>query len=226
MPVVDNGHVPTTLRLMTYNIRQLKDDADAVASLLRESGADVVAIQEPPRGPLGGRRLARLAARAGYTAAVSGAGARTTALLVREGLPVTGTRAVPLPWRPPRTRRGLAVADVSGIRFISTHLSLVPAEREQHVGRLLRLVGAAAGGCVVAGDLNEDPGGPTWRVLTLHLRDAAAAVGPTFTARNPRRRLDAVLVSPGISASSARARRDETTLAASDHLPVVVDLTW
>ena len=211
---------------MTFNIRQLRQDARAVLVLLRESGADVVAIQEPPRGPFGGHRLRRLSASAGYVPVVVGGGARTTALLVRDGLTVTQARAVRLRWTPGRTRRGLAVADVAGIRVVSAHLSLVPAERARHLDRLMLVVQAAPGACAVAGDLNEDPGGATYRRLALRLRDVTAAVGPTFTARSPRRRLDVVMASHGLHATGARALQDDTARAASDHLPVLVDLSW
>lgn len=214
-----------TLRLLTYNVRQLRDDATAVAQVLRDSDADVVALQEPPRGPFGRARLRRLAERAGYEAAVAGGGARTTALLVRRGTRATGAQAARLPWRVGRTRRGLAFADVGGVRVVSAHLSLDPAERLRHVHRLLLLVRGAEGGCVVAGDLNEDPGGPTWRRLGLHLRDVSAATGPTFPARRPRRRLDAVLATGGITGVARRV--DEGPVeTASDHRPVVADLTW
>jgi endonuclease/exonuclease/phosphatase family metal-dependent hydrolase len=74
------------------------------------------------------------------------------------------------------------------------------------------------------GDLNEEPGGPTWARLTSGLVDAVAAPRPTFTARRPRRRLDAVLVSPGLRVTGSAVRRDDVTRRASDHLPVVVDL--
>ena len=224
--VVHTGGVAVSLRVMTFNIRQLRQDASAVLAVLRESGADVVAVQEPPRGPFGGHRLRRLSASAGYAPAVVGGGARTTALLVRDGLTVTQARPVRLRWTLGRTRRGLAVADVAGIRVISAHLSLVPAERARHVDRLMLVVQAAPGACVVAGDLNEDPGGPTHRRLRLRLRDVTAGVGPTFTARNPRRRLDVVMVGGGLKATGARVVRDDTARAASDHLPVLVDLSW
>lgn len=215
-----------SLRVLTYNVHQLRDDADAVAEVLRQADADVVAVQEPPRGPSGRRRLARLADAAGHVVAVGHGGARTTALLVRRGMTATTTRGVRLPWRPGRTRRGLAMADVGGVRVISAHLSLDDAERQRHLHRLVLLVRAAESGCVVAGDLNEDPGGPSWRRLGLHVHDVTPGTGPTFTARNPRRRLDAVLVTSGITASGARRLDDDPARAASDHLPVVVDLRW
>ena len=218
--------MPSALRVLTFNVRQLKDDVDAVVAVLRDTDADVVAVQEPPRGPTGRRRLRTVARRAGYEPAVSGGAARTTALLVRAGTPVTGPRAVRLPWRPGRTRRGLAVADGHGVRVISAHLSLVPSEREKHVRRLLLLVAASPSGCVVAGDLNEEPGGPTWVRLGRHLHDVTAGVGPTFTARRPRRRLDAVLATSGMHGHAAHVVRSDDADRASDHLPVVVEVTW
>lgn len=225
--LVWNGVVQRSLRVLTFNVRGLKDDRAAVVEVLRSAAPDVVALQEPPRGPSGRSKLRALAHDAGLVVAVGGGGARTTALLVRPGLPVTGARGKRLTWRPGRTRRGLAVADVCGVRVISTHLSLVPSERARHLIRLLLLVRATEGaGCVVAGDLNEEPGGPSWRRLGQHLRDTTAASGPTFTARNPRRRLDAVLASTGLVPSGGRRIDDDVARRASDHLPVVVDLAW
>jgi endonuclease/exonuclease/phosphatase family metal-dependent hydrolase len=215
---------PGSLRLLTFNVRQLRDDASAVARVLRSSGADVVALQERPRGPMGGRRLRRLARSAGYDVAVAGGGSRTTAILTRGGIAVTGARGVALPARIGRTRRGLACADVGGVRIICVHLGLVPAERSRHVLRLLRLVGAAPGEAVIAGDLNEEPDGPTWRSLRLRLHDVGASAGPTFTAANPRRRIDAVLVTSGLAPGHAKVLDDEDARSASDHRPLLVDL--
>lgn len=211
---------------MTWNVHGLRDDAAAVRDVLRSGGADVVALQEPPRGPSGRSRLTRLAQSAGFSVAVGGAGARTTALLVRSGLAVTGAQALRLRWHPPRTRRGVSMAHVAGVRVLSVHLSLDEAERAEHLHRILLAVRSAPGGCVVAGDLNEDPGGPTWRRLGLAVHEVSTGTGPTFPARAPRRRIDAVLATTGITATGARRLADERARVASDHLPVVVDLRW
>lgn len=213
------------LRIATWNLRQLKDDRSAVVEVLRALDADVVAVQEPPRGPAGRSRLRRLAHEAGLAVAVAGGGARTTALLVRPGLAVHGARSMRLAWRPGSTRRGLAYAEVSGIRVLSVHLGLSEEERRRHLVRLGHLVrSTTSAGVVVAGDLNEEPGGPTRRALERHLRDVTSTVGPTFPTRRPHRRLDAVLVGPGLAARGARRVQDERTRVASDHLPVVVDV--
>lgn len=210
---------------MTYNIRQLKDDRAAVVAVLRDCAPDVVAIQEPPRGPLGRARLWRLAHDAGLVPVVSGGGARTTALLARPQVALTGARGFRLPWHPGRTRRGLSVAEVAGLRIVSVHLSLSGHERSGHLVRIMPLV-AASPSCVVLGDLNELPGGPSWRRLGMNLRDLAPHAGPTFPASAPATRIDAVLGSRGVSATGVRVVTDEAARRASDHLPVVAEIRW
>ena len=140
---------------------------------------------------------------------------------------MTLARPLRLPLRPWRTRRGLAIADVAGVRVINIHLGLVAVERSRHLVRLMPVVRAAAGaGCIVAGDLNEVPGGSSWRRLVLELRDLAHGAGPTYPASAAVRRIDAVLGSSGLVASGARVVDDEVARRASDHLPVVVDVWW
>lgn len=212
------------LRVMTFNVRRLRDDRDAVVALLRAAEPDVVAVQEPPRGPTGGLRLRRLAGEAGLRVAVAGGGARTTALLVAEGMVVLGTRRVGLPTQVGRTRRGFAVADVEGIRVVAVHLGLDRAERSAHVDRVLRVVTATPGPLVLAGDLNEPPGGPASRSLALHLHDLGATSGPTFPADAPRVRIDVVLGSRGSTADGVLPVDTALARRASDHIPVVVDV--
>jgi len=215
----------TSLRVMTYNIHRLRDDRSAVVTVLRDCAPDVVAIQEPPRGPLGRWRLRRLAADAGLVPVVSGGGARTTALLARPGVVLTSAHGLRLPWRPGRVRRGLSVAEAAGLRIVSLHLGLSAHERSVQIVRIMPLV-AAASNCVVLGDLNEPPDGPSWRRLGMNLRDLAYHAGPTYPATGPTERIDAVLGSRGVTASGARVVTGDAARRASDHLPVVVDVRW
>src|SRR5690606_17301900 len=143
---------------------------DAVVAVLREARPDVVAVQEVTRGPTGGLRMRRLAADAGLVH-VRTPGARTTGLLVRPGLGVPRARGPRLGTRPGRTRRGAALVDLGPVRVVSVHLGLNRAERLAHVDRLIRVLGAGVAPVVLAGDLNEPPGGVTWIALGRHLRD-------------------------------------------------------
>ncbi|RYV51490.1 endonuclease/exonuclease/phosphatase family protein [Pengzhenrongella frigida] len=213
------------LRVMTYNIKGCKLDQAALVEVIRAAAPDVLGIQEPPRGPFGRRRLRRLAADCGLQVAVGGHGARTTALLVAPGVDVTAARAYRLPWHLGRTRRGYSVARVDGVLVVVVHLALASAERLDHVDRILGGPASAPGPRVVVGDVNEVPGGPTWLRLTRELRDAVDPPRPTFSALRPRRRLDAVLISPAVGVTGSSVPDDAATRRASDHLPIVVDLT-
>ena len=76
---------------------------------------------------------------------------------------------------------------------------------------------------VIGADVNEEPGGPAWAALAEGLRDAARDCGPTFPLREPRRRIDALLVDPRLQVVSVEVPRPGPM---TDHLPVVVDLAW
>ncbi|GAA2722022.1 endonuclease/exonuclease/phosphatase family protein [Cellulomonas aerilata] len=212
------------LRMMTYNVKGLYLDVDAVVEVVTEQAPDVLGLQEPPRGLLGRRRLADLAERTGLGVVVGHGPARTTALLVRPGLRVEEARARALPWRIGQVRRGYSVARVEGLLVVVLHLPLGSPERLMHLDLVLHDVAAAPRPHVVMGDLNERPGGPVWTRLQVGLRDAVESAAPTFTARRPRRRLDAVLVSPDVRVTGSAIVSGDHTRRGSDHLPIVVDL--
>jgi len=189
------------LRLLTYNVKHLALDRAAVVSVLRETGADVVAIQEPPRGVFR-YRLRRLAHVTDYRVVLRGRGARTTVFLVRDALGagalggrlpggVVRARRLRLPVRGSRSRRawpilrGAAIIEVHGLTVVDVHLSLDAAERARHVEILRRLIasgpfgdGAGPGRVVLVGDLNEAPTDVSWRTLRAILDDAFDRVRP------------------------------------------------
>ncbi|WP_162795570.1 endonuclease/exonuclease/phosphatase family protein, partial [Nonomuraea lactucae] len=134
--------------------------------------------------------------------------------------------------------RGLAIAvvEVDGARLAvgSTHLDLNDAARVRHAGEAMELMRRASAGfgaaTVLGGDFNERPHQPAWRYLADQLVDCypAAPVGDgfTFTARNPRARIDAVFAARGtrvVSCGGADAPTADLA-GASDHLPVVAEL--
>ncbi|GAA0323900.1 endonuclease/exonuclease/phosphatase family protein [Kineococcus aurantiacus] len=240
------GRAVARLRVATFNVRELLDDTVAVREVLRAARADVVCLQEVPTHPFARHRLGDLAADTGLWIAAAGPEGAGTAVLAAARVDVRAgvVRALPTArrrgWKPVR-RRGTAEAVVrvplaggwsTEVLVRSVHLGLGADERAEQVARLLP--GAPAGGAagpwsgapaVLAGDLNEEPGGPVHARLGTVLLDAAEAVGspsPTFPARAPRRRLDVVLVDRRLSVTSVSAPAGFPT--ASDHLPVVADL--
>lgn len=221
MPHTDGSRA---LRVMTYNIKGLQLDQAALVQVVRAAAPDVLGVQEPPRWLSGSRRLREFAALTGLRVAVRGHGARTTALLVAPGVAVTGAQAHRLPWHLGRTRRGFACARVDGVLIVVLHLALDAAERLRHLDRVLDTLSPEAGPRVVVGDLNEQPGGPAWsRLIASGLADTADPPLLTFSAVRPRRRLDAVLVSPDLRVDGVRVPDDPAARRASDHLPIVVD---
>ncbi|QHT56748.1 hypothetical protein GXP71_12095 [Cellulomonas sp. H30R-01] len=234
-----------TLRLMSYNVKGLQQDGRAVAEVVRAERPDVLAVQEPPRGPLGWWRLHRFARRTGLRVVVGGRGARTTALLASPGLAVTHAHALPLPWQAGTVRRGVALARVEGVVVVAVHLSLDRAERLRHLDVLDAHLARAQRPLVLVGDLNEQPGGPTWQRLLgsgtpggvggaggtagaqaglAGLLDAAPDGPPTYPAVDARHRIDVVLHDAGVRVVAAHVRDDALVHRASDHRPLVVDL--
>lgn len=214
----------TVARVLSWNVRSLRDDAAGVAAFLRSATADVVLLQEAPRllgSSFANRRLAR---RAGLRRVIGGAAACGNLLLVGRRVVVVDAHAVKLPKRRALHRRGavLALLEVEGQRFgvLGTHLDLEPAAR---LGTAQRLRGALPPEppLVVAADLNDLPGSPTWQALSAGLVDLCHDLGPTFPQRAPARRIDALFADPALTV--LRVERPDPG-PVTDHLPLVADL--
>ncbi len=227
------------VRLLSYNVRSLRDDAAAVARVVRGAGPDVLCLQEVPRFRLWRLQRRRLANACGMRIA---AGRRACGLAV---LTAPHVRRVAREFHlltPDRGlhRRALAIAvlEADGARLIaaSTHLDLEPGARERHVheilGHLDRARDRHGAPVVLAGDFNEEPGGAAWGVLAGRFRDAYAVAGTggelTFSARNPNRRIDAVFTDPAIGVDACGVPEEEALARdypiATDHRPVMADL--
>lgn len=215
----------------------MRDGSAGVASALREPGPDVVLLQEAPR-LLGWRSSCRLLARrTGLVLVTGGRPAAGNLLLVAPHVRVVSAGSLLLPRRPGLHRRGavLAVLEVDGARVAvaGTHLDLDPPARLDSARRVRAVAGRATAGdagsaatpagtpLVVGADVNEPAGEPAWRALSAGLVDAGRDAGPTFPARDPHRRIDALLVDPTVQVLSCDVG---ATGAASDHLPLVADL--
>jgi endonuclease/exonuclease/phosphatase family metal-dependent hydrolase len=219
--------------VLTWNVRDLLGDPLAVHRVLAAAGADVACLQEAPRLALSRGRLAALARHSGMLFACGGHASAGTAVLTSLRTDVTDVRADRLPVDGWRTRpRGWASARVAlpgsaAVLVGSVHLGLAPEERADHAGRLVAAVRAQQLPAVLAGDLNEPPDGPSWRALADVVRDPGANSAPTFTARHPRRRIDAVLAAPEVEVLDygwPPGVSEEDVLLASDHRPVLATI--
>ena len=218
-----------SLRVASYNVRDLKDDVAAAAGVVRAIDPDVLCLQEVPRHPFSGHRVAQFAQRCGLMWSGAHRGSGGTTILTSLRVDVAAARHERL--RVPRLQRerGYAFASVSlpghdPVDVVSVHLSLDADERARHVGEVLATLGPG-GPLVVAGDLNEGEDGRAWGVLAERLQPVTDTA-PTFTARHPRHRLDVVFAGGPLEVLPQRSvDLDRATLvAASDHLPVWVDL--
>lgn len=227
------------VRLLSYNIRSMRDDTAALARVIRACAPDVVCVQEAPRFFRWRKKAARLARATGLMYVTGGATTAGPMLLAGLRAHVERTDDTLLPRSPGLHQRGLATAVLrfGGARLavVSTHLSLAGAERYEQAGLVLAHVRALGEPhVVVAGDLNERPKGPSFQRLTAELQDGWVA-GPwggrhTSTALDPKKRIDAVLATeavevlgcgvpaglPGVSPADLRD--------ATDHLPVLAAL--
>lgn len=213
-----------TVRVVTWNVRSLRDSSSGVGVALRALAPDVALVQEAPRLLLWRWSCRRLARRAGLVMVTGGRPACGNLLLVSARVQVLTSRALRLPRRPGLHRRGAVVAELSvdgqRLTVAGTHLDLEAAARLDSARRVRDAVPPGVP-VVVGADVNDVAGSPAWEALGAGLVDVGGGLGATFPARNPRRRIDALLVDPRLSVAAAWV---EPTGRVSDHLPVVADL--
>jgi endonuclease/exonuclease/phosphatase family metal-dependent hydrolase len=219
----------TTLRVVSYNLKDFTQDRHAAARVIRRLDPDVLCLQEVPRRLLSAWRVSAFAAECDlvWSGGHRGSGGTTILTSLRVQVEHASHRRLRVaPWQ--RTR-GYAVARVAvpgrpPVVVASVHLSLDAAERLRHTEQIL---GSLAEGqrVVLAGDLNEGESGAAWQRIARPLRLVSPA-RPTFPAGAPNAVLDVIFASPGLTTRGG----DEVVLdeadvvAASDHRPVWVDL--
>lgn len=239
-----------TLRLMTYNVHRCvgvdrKLDIERVADVIAACRPDIVALQEldvgraRTRGVDQAHRLAELLRmRSHFHPAMTVEGERYGDAILT-ALPERLVKAGGLPGLPrikalePRGALWVAVeAEGVELQVINTHLGLVPREQQVQVAELLgeRWLGSEAftGPAVLLGDFNALPVSRTYRMLAAVLRDAqdevARAPTATFPSGFPVLRIDHVFLAGGVRATAIDSPFDPRARAASDHLPLVVEL--
>lgn len=248
-----DGHVPEAgpVRYMTYNIHSSYDitgrfDIEAIATVIEDSGATVVGLQEVPRGRLisgVSDQLALLQQHLGFEhSAFFGTTDPTWGNAVLSDYPITEVTKEYLPQVGTPLRRGylgveLRVGD-RNLAFISTHLQhvndselhdqdpeadLYPVHQSQIATILEQWAGDQP--AVMVGDFNARPG---WRQVDEILEAgwvdswAEAGIGDGFTSNSadPRYRIDYIFHTPDLSVNDVGVILSQ----ASDHFPVVADV--
>jgi endonuclease/exonuclease/phosphatase family metal-dependent hydrolase len=111
--------------------------------------------------------------------------------------------------------------------FYVTHLDYRsdPIVREMQVRDMMNIFSETDGNKVLVGDMNATPDSEELKPLFAAFQDAWSTLhhlpGYTFSAINPTKRIDYIFASEGIEVNNAEVIH---TLA-SDHLPVIADVT-
>ena len=246
------GGAEAMVRILTYNVHRCvgtdrRLDVGRVADVIAAQAPDIVALQELDvgRARTGGVDQAhRIAQRLGmafhFNAALQVEEERYGDAILT-ALPVRLVKAGAIPTHPrfsrlePRGAVWVAV-DVGGaeLQVINSHLGLVPREQRLQATALAGddWVGAVPAGAplVLLGDMNATPRNAAYRILAGRLKDArrfapGAHRVPTFPSTFPVLPIDHIFVSEAVGVVAVRTPLDPLTRLASDHLPLVVDLS-
>jgi endonuclease/exonuclease/phosphatase family metal-dependent hydrolase len=241
------------LRILTYNVHRCvgtdrRLDVGRVAEVIAAQAPHVVALQELDvgRARTGGVDQAhRIAQRLGmafhFNAALQVEEERYGDAILT-ALPERLVKAGPIPGHPrfnrlePRGAVWLALRVEGGreLHVINTHLGLAPREQRAQARALVGTdwIGAAPAGAplVLLGDMNATPRNAAYRIFAARLKDARRIArvslrAPTFPSTFPVLPIDHVFVSEGVTVEAVRTPLDPLTRLASDHLPLVVDLS-
>jgi endonuclease/exonuclease/phosphatase family metal-dependent hydrolase len=207
-------------------------DPERIVAVLRETHADIIALQEADRR-IGAReavlprallddspwRVATVAKRS------QSMGWHGNAILVRRDIAIDECHALDLPTLEPRGA-ACAVIGVGGMRFrvIGTHLDLSGLKRRDQVRSLLGFTaGHGSMPSVILGDFNQ------WGHTTGAMREFAPewsqiAPGASYPSRRPIARLDRIVHCGGWQCHSAQVHHSALAAVASDHLPIHADL--
>jgi endonuclease/exonuclease/phosphatase family metal-dependent hydrolase len=250
-----DAHAPdatVALRVMTYNVHRCVGidrllSPQRIAQVIASCHPDIVALQEldVKRARSGHVDQAEVIARDLGMDVHFFPALRIMEELYGDAIlsrwPARLVKAGPLPGltRLPRFEpRGALWSEITidgvDIQIINTHLGLFGAERVLQTNTLLSAGWLDHPDCrdpvILAGDFNATPRSRAYRKLTARLRDAQrtpAVRRPsvTFPTRLPALRLDHLFVSRSVDVTAASTIRTTLARLASDHFPLVADIT-
>ncbi|WP_412542147.1 endonuclease/exonuclease/phosphatase family protein [Longispora sp. K20-0274] len=218
------------LRVVSYNVRGLKDDRAALGEVIRELAPDVLFAQEAPRRFRWRQKCAELARSGGMIYAAGGLPGLGNAILVSMRVDVEEAWGLRYPLTPGRHLRGAAFArcSVGRVPFLAvgTHLATDDTERPSQAALLAATIREAGGTTIFGGDINETEGGSAWRTLADNRTDAGATdPTPTFSVTSPRRRIDALFADPECEVTGYQVVDTPAVRRASDHFPIYAEIT-
>jgi len=205
------------ITVLSYNIHECvgldrRRDPTRIAQVIRDSGAQIIGLQEVHSDATGAEELHQM----NYLA-------RATGLHLLTSCKILAVNKIDLTYRRREPRGAIdADLDVDGetVRVIVTHLGLRGAERRFQVEKLLAaLANQRSRIVIVMSDFNEWM--PTGRSLRwIHTRLGKTALIRTFPSAFPLFALDRIWVSPPGALTALACMRTPLTRLASDHLPL------
>lgn len=233
-----------TLKTLAYNIHHANPptkpgfiDLAAIARVISESGADLVAVQEvdvrTERAGVNSDQAAELGALTGmyhhFVKAIDHQGGDYgVAILSRFPFTAKGGEHLPMAEDgEPRVIAYVTVEPVPGkpVTFASTHLDLKPENRIVQAKRISELFADTPHPVIVGGDFNAVPTSDVIGILDQHFKRSQIANGYTIPVTNPTREIDFIMYRPADVFEVIRHTVIDEQYA-SDHLPVYVELAY
>jgi endonuclease/exonuclease/phosphatase family metal-dependent hydrolase len=243
---LDSENTNIDVKVMSYNIHHAVGEDDVldlerIAKVIEDSGAEIIGLQEvdnhwSERSNFEDQAkwLAdRLDMHYTYAANLDngplnpGEPRRQYGTAVLSKYPIIQEENYPLTKIGNTEQRGLSetVINVKGhhLNFYNTHLALTTAEREIQIQEIIEIASKTNGPKVIMGDLNAKPDSNEMQPLFAQYKDAFADQNEAYTipADNPTRRIDYIFTSNEIQTANAEV----ISTIASDHLPIVAELT-
>ena len=243
----NDGISTPEIKVLSYNIHHANPpsepdsiDLEAIARVIQESGADLVAIQEvdvyTERSGKESHQAEELAQLTGMSYFFSKGidyqgGEYGTAILSK--YPIDDTQRYELPNlegvnSEPRTLAVVTVAiDDKKIKFANTHLDYTHQENNLlQVERIIEIFEGESLPIILAGDLNAVPESTSIQTLDEKFtRSCLENCAFTVPQENPKREIDFIMVSKESPLEVTRHQVIEETYA-SDHRPVFASYRW
>ncbi|GAB3687329.1 hypothetical protein GCM10027592_00720 [Spirosoma flavus] len=236
---------PAKLRVMTYNIHHCNPpsagnniEVDAIARVINQEKPDLVALQEVDvntersgKGVDQAKELARLTGMHYFFSKAIDHQGGDYGVAVLSRFPILESVRYTLPVDPAiggeiRTIAAITIDVAKGkkIVFASTHLDLKEENRTIQSELIVKHFGDSKLPMILAGDFNALPESKVMQYFDETFVRSCQECGFTIPVKNPNRTIDFVMYKSGDAFENVSTRVIDEQYA-SDHLPVVVDLT-
>lgn len=223
-----------TLRIMSYNIRNCRGldniyDIQRTADVIRNSDADIIAIQEVDsvtrrsKGVDIADTLAILCKmHAYYSTAIEYDGGKYGVAILSRKKAIATYRAA-LPGR--EEKRTILIAEYPELTFACTHLSLNEEDRMASLEIIDSIAKEYKKPFIIAGDLNDNPQSPFIKELSRSWKIIAPNEEPTFPADKPNVTIDYIAAikecERDIESVDSKVIEEPTV---SDHRPIATTI--